>query len=408
MKIIIIGAGLLGVSTAYFLAQLGAEVVVLERREAAGLETSYANSGVIHPSMSDPWNTPGIFLKLIKSIGQESSPILFRLRALPSLLGWGMNFLRYSQPKYYWQNAMHNALLANYSLEVTKEMKESLNLKLDSKQGSIMLFRKTSSFERYCQEHEKRFKACSINHEIISRNKITQLEPALADIADDCVGAIYYPDDLIGDAYKYCQQVTKACQDLGVVFRFNCDVQTLEIENNTADAYVIAAGSYSAILAKPLGIHLPVKPVKGYSITLPMDPLPIKPTHCIIDVGMSSALTPLGNHLRTGGTAEFAGYDTTINAARIHNLVSLVQCVYPRIITQQEPSLDSVRPWAGLRPMTPDGVPFVSSTHLKNVYVNTGHGQLGWTMAAGSGKLLAAIITHQKPDIDPKPYALDR
>ena len=418
MKVIIVGAGLLGISTAYFLRGAGAEVTVIERRSAPALETSFANGGMLHASQSNPWNEPGIFTAALKMLGKEDAALLIRAKALPAMLAWGYRFIRESRPHRYAENLSKNARLARFSLDALTEIREHTAIDFDHKaNGTIKMFREKDGFEqalKFCH----RFDELDIPYEILDAGELVNLEPALAAIQGGLAGGVYFPSDEIGDAHKFCHSLYQWCEQNGVEFLFDTPVDnirtsgsrvlelTAEDKKFVADNYVIACGSYSPIIANYAGVELPINPVKGYSITVPVGDWPEAPVIAVIDEQMHAAVCPLGDRIRVAGTAEFAGYDMHLTNSRVVNLISLLKNVYPGY----EPYLDEsqLERWTGLRPMTHDGVGITGATSLENLFVNSGHGHLGWTMAPGAGKALAALMSNENCSLDVSDYSLAR
>ncbi len=418
MRVLIIGSGLLGVMTAYFLVREGHEVCVLDRQAGPGLETSFANGGMLTPSQANPWNEPGVLWRLVRYLGDEDSPLLLRLSALPSMLGWGFKFLRNSSPQRYHRSLMHNARIAEYSLRVLQQLRAQLNVPYDhGTQGTMKIFREQKELDTTAGFAE-RLHEYGVNFRLLDSTVAVEIEPAIAPVKDEIVGAAYYPDDEHGDAFQFCSAMSDFAQRAGAEFRFSTivtelvrdgaaisSVRTTE-EVLTADAYVLAAGSYSPLLAKTANLKIPVQPVKGYSVTTRLNGWAQPPRMPVIDESLHAGVTPLGDRLRSVGTAEFAGYDTSLNARRISNLLDLLIRIFP----QYEPYFErtKVQEWTGLRPMTSDGVPILGHSPLQNLYLNTGHGHLGWSMCAGSGQAVAALISGKQPDIDLAPYNFDR
>lgn len=418
MKVVVIGSGLAGVATAWFLRQFGAEVTVLDRCEQPAMETSHANAGMLTPSMSDPWNHPGLLLKLLKWVGREDSPMLLRPAALPVMWGWALRFLRNSSSARHRENTLKNLHLASYSLETLRQLRDELDIEYDSlANGTLKFFRERETFEEFTQlaavlqEHGVDFHALAVD-ELIS------LEPSLAPIRDALVGGLHFTEDEAGDARRFCEALAARAQANGVGFHFDESVSRIEVnrqcfravhtERQTweADACVVAAGSYSPLLVKPLGIALPVRPVKGYSITLPFGDWGPRPRMPLVDETLHLAATPLGDKLRIAGTAELAGWDTRIRPERIANLQRFVCQLFPTYPLQQ--SIHECTPWAGLRPMSSDGVPILGATDINGLHLATGYGHLGWTMSMGAGKLVAARIMGQTPDLDLRAYSPHR
>jgi len=417
MKVAIIGAGLQGITCAYFLAKRGCQVVVIDRCSGAGLETSFANGGMPTPSQAGPWNEPEIFLKLLKYLGRESSPLLIRPLALPGMMHWGLQFLRNSKPQHYFRNMAANSALANYSLTIQRRLRVELPLSYDSNSnGTLKIFRRLRDFDA-AREVSNQQSVHTINHRLLDGDGAVEVEPALAPIQEQLAGAIYFPDDESGDAFKFCAGLADKATQAGVEFKLETVAEALRHRNGRvtaistsvgdikADSYLIAAGSYSVALCKPLGINLPINPVKGYSLSIATEGWSQAPRIPVVDESLHAAVTPLGDRLRISGTAEFAGYDTRIRKSRIANLYTMLEQILPQSINLQT---CAAKEWARLRPMSCDGVPLLGETRFGNLYLNTGHGHLGWSMACGSGKAVSDLIGGGEPDLDLSPYALSR
>ena len=418
MRVIVIGAGLLGVSTAYFLSRAGHQVTVVERRETAGLETSFANSGMVTPSQADPWNSPGILRKLLPWSGEKFAPILFKPAAMPSLLGWAGAFLRHSSPSRFRLNLQSNVALAGYSLATFDRVRDEENIQYDQlSRGTLKLYRNEESFNNAVAVSET-LRDLGVNFEILDKDGLKGREPALSDIASELSGGMFYPDDESGDAHRFCQGLMQAAAVRGVEFLFGARVTDIRHAGGrisavvtpgrvlTAEAYVLAAGSYSVPLCRKLGLELPVRPVKGYSITTDRGGWSTGPHMPVIDDSLHVAVTPLGQRLRIAGMAEFAGYDTRVPLVRIQRLLGILEAIYPGFSPYRNAAVE--KHWAGLRPYCCDGVPVIGPAGFRNLYLNTGHGHLGWTLSVGSGRLLADIMSGMDTDIDPHPYRFDR
>ena len=417
MRVVIIGSGLMGLTTAYFLNRAGADVCVVERQDSAGRETSFANGGMLHASQANPWNAPGILWSAVRMFGREDSPLLIRKAALLRLLRWGTAFVRHSSPERYAQNIRRNATLAHYSLSVMRELRESEALSYDcSERGTLTIYRTQREVDA-AAEYAERFAAAGLAFDTVDRQRACEIEPALSAIAGEISGATYYPADESGDAFKFCQQLQHICERGGVEFQFNTGVSKLVREGNAvasantgtrrlrADAFVLTAGSYTPLLSRNVGLRVPVQPVKGYSITAPIGAWRGAPITPVIDEHLHAAVCPLGDRLRVAGTAEFAGYSQTLTKSRIDNLFHLLTSLYP----DYEPHLDPAKTdrWTGLRPVAPDGVGIMGRTRIPNLFLNTGHGHLGWTMAAGAGKAVAAEVLGNGAEFDLEPYRLE-
>jgi D-amino-acid dehydrogenase len=415
VKVIVIGAGLIGVTTAYCLNASGHEVTVIDRASAAGREASYANGGLLTASMADPWNAPGCWRVLLASLGRSDAALQLRLRALPSLLGWGTTFLRNATAAAFETNALKNLRLALYSLRMMTVLRERSGIQYSgAARGSLRVFRDETKLEEACAVAQRR-EGEGLSFRRLSPQGTVELEPALVPIAPELAGSLHYHADETGDAYQFCGALAEYIRRRGVEFRFRTEVTAVAMrsgqvsavqsaaESFVADRYVMATGSYSEPLLQRIGVHVPVRPVKGYSISVddPTGPTLGVP---VVDDELHAAIVPLGKVLRVAGTAEFAGYDLTLHADRVANLVGLLRDVLPQM--KFEPA--AVKAWCGLRPMSVDGVPIIGRTHVSNLFVNTGHGHLGWTAAAGSAQLLADLMCGNDPAIDPAPLALER
>lgn len=417
MRVVIIGSGLMGLTTAYFLSRAGAEVCVVERQDSAGRETSFANGGMLHASQANPWNAPGILWTAIRMFGREDSPLLIRKAAILRLLRWGTAFVRQSKPERYARNIKRNASLAHYSLSVMRELREAEVLDYDcSERGTLTIYRTQREVDAAAR-YAERFAAAGLTFEAIDRDRACEIEPALSPIAHEISGATYYPADESGDSFKFCQRLQEICARAGVEFQFNTSVSKLTREGNIvgaahtgtrrlrADAFVIAAGSYTPLLTRSVGVRVPVQPVKGYSLTAPIGHWTGAPRTPVIDEHLHAAVCPLGDRLRVAGTAEFAGYNRTLTKSRVDNLFSLLTSMYPDYAAHLEPAVTDR--WTGLRPMSPDGVGIMGCTRIPNLFLNTGHGHLGWTMAAGAGKAVAGEVLGGDPEFDLAPYRLE-
>ncbi|WP_321393941.1 D-amino acid dehydrogenase [Emcibacter sp.] len=419
MKVVIIGAGLQGVTTAYFLSKAGHDVTVLERRETSGQETSFANGGILTPSMSDPWNAPGCWKEMLTTIGQEDSPLLIRPKALPGMIGWGMKFLANSNPKTYLNTTFNNFILAQYSVQIMHSIRAETGIQYDSStRGTLKLYsdpelmtRKSVLLEQVSER--------GLRFQKLSREQVISREPALAIGAGRLAGGFFFPDDESGDAFMFCQALMEETRRLGVKYIFNCTVNSLVTSNHqllkvitnkedhTPDGVILATGTFGGQLARQLGTRLPIQPVKGYSLTLPVEGKNIVPKLPVVDDGLHAAITPLGDRIRVAGTAEFAGFDQTLSNARIENLRDILATVYPHL--DDRVHRDKGEAWCGFRPMSADGLPLIGKLgSMENVYINAGHGPLGWTMAAGSARLLSDMITGRETEIDLSPYSPDR
>lgn len=423
MHTVVIGAGLLGVCTAYCLQQHGLEVTVVEAESGPALGASYGNGGYQQATVPDPWNAPGIgklFLTAWKaslSGKADESPFVARTRAIPGLLGWGRRFLRHANEATYLQHTVANWRLAQYTLQVTQAIAEAEHISYHaSHAGGLILFRSEDSLSGY-EALAKHVAELGSRYERLDREALFQREPTLAPLGRKLAGAIYYPNDHAGDARAYCVGLAEAAQARGARFEYGQAVTDLkplsdgvqvQLGGSTikADRVVICAGVGSTLLAKKLGIKIPIAPAKGYSISVPMKTWEVKPTHVMADMGVHAGVNPMGDTLRVAGTAEFSGHNYDISPGRVDYLIGLLRELYPEKADEVDPA--EIQPWAGLRPLCADGLPLIGPTPVPHVLLNTGHGGLGWTQAAGSGKALADQIVGLEPDLDLSPFALSR
>ena len=407
MRVIVIGAGLAGITAAYFLRQHGIDVTVLEKEAGPGQGASYGNGGLLQTSAPEPWNMPGIFSVFAQAwiaglTGKgEKSAFVTRTLALPGLVGWGLKFLQYANAEDYLGQTVKNMRLASYSRDVLNELNSSESLSYShSNCGAMFLHRTEESMAGYMTlaEHVGGY---GVRYEKLDRDALLAKEPSLTEIGDQLVGAIFYPDDGAGSSRDYCQQMSEICSGKGVEFSYDTQVNRISANSNgvaiqtaevqvSADALVIAAGAHSPRLAKSIGVRLPIAPAKGYSISIPMRDWDNRPRHVLGDMGVHAGVNPIGEVLRVAGTAEFAGMREGISEERTDYLIGLARQIFPAFA--ETINRDEIDPWGGLRPLSADGLPMIGSTSVKNVFVNGGHGGLGWTQAAGSGKAIADHI----------------
>lgn len=408
MKVIVLGAGVIGVSTAYYLAQAGHEVTVIDRQADVGLETSFANAGQIAISHATPWAQPGLPWQLLKWLGQDDAPFYFRLKFDAQFWTWGLRFLSCCTARQLQVGTERLFRLSQYSLACLKELRTAIDLDYDQRdQGILSLYRDRAEFDRAAAEVTAHSGPGAVA-EVLDAGRCHSFEPALRHSTVDIAGGILTPHDESGDAYAYTTGLAEVCREHGVTFRLNATISGFETSGSAitgvrlktvgeplpADAFVLALGSYSPLLARSLGLRLPVYPVKGYSITLPVAESAAAPTVSIADVQKKISMSRLGDRLRAAGTAEIAGYDLTLTEARCRNVLSTVSELFPKA---GDPA--KVEFWTGLRPLTPDGPPILGGTSYRNLYLNTGHGTLGWTMATGSGKIIADLISGRPAEI---------
>jgi D-amino-acid dehydrogenase len=420
MKIAIVGAGVIGLSTARSLLARGeADLTVFDRHDGPGLDASFANGALLHPSLVEPWNSPGILRYVLRNLGNDQAAVLLRWKALPSLLKWGWRFVRESSPERFVANTLANVDLARHSVQAMAGLAAE-GIEFDHyARGTLVIHRDAQAFQS-AREWSATLGAAGLQPQVLDVAALVALEPQLAAISGDLVGAVHNVDDQAGDSYRYCVALEAALAAKGVRFAYGRPVAAIETaagavsglriagqDSERFDAVVLAAGSLSTALARSCGLALPVRPAKGYSITFELPTGEAAPRVPVVDSALHLAVIPVGpDRLRVAGTAEFCGDDVQIARGRIANLQGNFARVYPALARRQPPM--AAREWAALRPMCSDGKPLIGATRLPGLYLNTGHGHMGWTLAAGSGRVLAAQMTGEAPEIDARPFAPGR
>ena len=415
MKVLILGSGVIGVTSAYYLAKAGHEVTVVDRQPKPALETSFANAGEVSPGYSSPWAGPGVPVKAIKWLLMKHGPLVIRPKVDPVMWIWLLKMLRNCTAERYAVNKRRMIPIAEYSRDCLRALRSEIGIRYDERErGTLQLFRYASQLDGTADDIAV-LKQSGVPFEVLDRAGCIAAEPALADVADKIAGGLRLPQDETGDCHMFTQALALEAEKLGVRFAFNVGIDGLNADATRitgvatsigmlqADAYVLALGSWSPRLVRPLGISLPVYPVKGYSITVPISDADAAPVSTVMDESYKVAITRLGDRIRVGGTAEISGYSTKLYAARRATLDHSLTELFPR-----GGDLAKATFWSGLRPMTPDGPPVIGPTRYANLHLNTGHGTLGWTMACGSGRVLADMLSGRKPDIDASELALAR
>lgn len=415
MKTLVLGAGVIGISTAYFLARAGHQVTVIDRRPHAGQETSFANGGQLSAAHSIPWAEPRTLSLLLKWFGRDDAPLVFNpWKADAELWRWGVKFLANCTPGRSRVNGERNLRLALYTRQMMAEILADTGIAFDhNPRGILQIFRK-----RRDHEHAKRLadwysqRGCRV--EAKTTEECLAVEPALERARGDICGGVLSPDDACGDAQMFTMALAEICAAMGVRFQYDTSIIRLSTMSNkisgvmtnrgmfTANAYVAALGSYTVPMLAPLGIKLPIYPAKGYSVTLPVAPVGA-PSMSITDEASKLVYSRLGNRLRIAGTAEFVGFDTTVTPVRTEAVLKAALELFPGCGDARAAKL-----WAGLRPLTPDGVPIIGRTPFKSLFLNTGHGTLGWTLAAGSGRIAADMVSGAAPEIETAEYGVTR
>ena len=415
MKVLVLGAGVIGVTAAFELAGAGHEVTVVDRQSAPAMETSFANAGEVSPGYSAPWAGPGVPLKAIKWLAMHHRPLVIRPSLDLAFIRWSLATLRNCTAARYEINKSRMVRLAEYSRDCLKALRAATGIAYDERmQGTLQLFRTQKQLDGSAGDIAV-LKESGVAFELLDRAGCIRHEPALARVADKFVGGLLLPGDETGDCFKFTQALAALAVQRGVAFRFGATIRGLARSGDRvsgvstdagtldADAYLVALGSHSPLLLGPIGVHVPVYPVKGYSITVPITDPAGAPESTVMDETHKVAVTRLGDRIRVGGTAELAGYSLQLHEARRQTLGHVVSDLFPG-----GGDLARAEFWCGLRPMTPDGTPVIGASGIANLFLATGHGTLGWTMAAGTGRVLADVISGRPAGIDLAGLTIDR
>ncbi len=412
MHVIVLGAGLAGVTSAWYLRQAGHGVTVIDRQPGPALETSYANGGQLSASHPEPWANPGAPAQVLRWLGRPDAPLLFRPRADWRQWTWAAQFLIECLPQRARRNTVAIARLALYSRDMLARLQAEIGIAYEAKQKGILhLFFELRDFAN-AGKRAVLLRNFGMRAEVLDAQACQAIEPALVDCGTALLGGLYAPDDESGDAYLFTQALTLKCAELGVTFRFDTRVEALERnggritratlldgqgrrEHLVGDAYLVALGSHSPQLLRPLDMDLPIYPVKGYSITIPLTAQSTAPEVSITDESHRIVFARLGDRLRVAGTAELSGYDNTVDRGRCDAILNRARELFPRLEAASD-----IEYWAGLRPATPSNIPIIGRTRYENLYCNTGHGTLGWTLACGSARAIADIMSGRTPAID--------
>ncbi len=415
MKVLVLGAGVIGVATAHYLAEDGHEVTVVERQPAAGLETSFANAGNVCPSYATPWAAPGMRWKAAKWLLQADAPLAVRWRADARLAGWAVSWLANCARGRFERNKRRMQRLSRYSLACLQRLRESTGLRYEETTQGILQLLRTERELAAVVDHTRILEAAGIPHKVLGPKGCVDVEPALAHARAAFAGGLHLPADETGDCQLFTQTLAERASRRGVRFRFHTTVEGIAVEGTratgvatsggllSADSYVVALGCGAVPLFAPLGIRLPIQPVKGYSLTFPVARADRAPRASLMDEHTKVAITRLGNRVRVAGTAELGAATTDAPPERCRVLARALRELYPDAAALERPQY-----WAGLRPMTPDGPPILGATPIDKLLLNAGHGSQGWSMACGSGRILADLVAGRRPEIDLEGLTLER
>ena len=414
MRVLVLGSGVIGVASAYYLAAQGAEVTVLDRQSGPAEETSFGNAGQISPGYSTPWAAPGIPFKAVKWMFQHHAPLAINLDGSLWQLNWMAQMLKNCNPASYAINKERMTRVAEYSRDCLRELRKDTGIHYEHRsKGTLQVFRNEAQLDMV-QRDIAVLEECGVPHELLLGQDLAKVEPALAYAQDKLVGGLHLPNDETGDCYLFTNALANVAKEMGVQFKFNQNVERLVTQGNeitgvvvngeviTADRYVLAFGSYSRDFLKPLDLDLPVYPVKGYSLTVPILDANLAPQSTVLDETYKIAITRFDQRIRVGGMAELSGFNRELKTDRRGTLEMVTQQLFPG------GNLSEASFWTGLRPMTPDSTPIIGATRFSNLFLNTGHGTLGWTMACGSGKLISDLVMNHQPDISTEGLSLQR
>jgi len=416
MRVLILGSGIIGTTSAYYLAKQGHDVTVIDRQNSVALETSHANAGQLSYSFSSPWAAPGLPLSLIKWMFSKHPPLIVNPNLNSETVKFLYQMLKNCNSKSYEINKSRMVRVSNFSKKCLLELEKDEDIFYEQrKQGSLLLFKSAKQIENIKKDLSL-LEKLNIQYELLDLNGCIQAEPGLHHVKSEFTSGLRFANDCTGNCYLFTNQLYKKCLEMGVKFEFNTQIEDIQIEKERissiktnrgefdSDSYVVALGSYSSKILSKIGINIPVYPVKGYSITLPVLNNEDAPQSTIIDDTFKIGITRLGNNIRVAGTAHLTGYNLELREKSL----SLLKHGLNRLFPYATGECDDMKFWAGLRPNTPDGPPIIGSTPYSNLYLNTGHGTLGWTMSLGSGKLLADIISGIEPEISSEGIDMSR
>jgi D-amino-acid dehydrogenase len=407
MRVVVLGAGIIGVTTAYYLARQGVEVEVLDRQREAGLETSFANAGELSYGMTSPWAAPGIPWKAVKWMFMRHRPLMIWPLLSPSMWSWCAKMVSNCNAKSYAINKGRMVRVSNYSRDALTELLDEVQIDFDLREkGTLQLFRKQKQIDGSKADQDV-LAAYDSPFEVLDRDGCVAAEPGLAPVAHKFVGGLRLTSDRTGDCRMFTQALAKKAEALGVTFHYNVNIDGFAMEQAriigvdttdgrvTSDKYVCAMGPYAPILLKTIGIRLPIYPIKGYSITLPITDPDFAPQSTIMDETFKVGVTRLGDRIRVAGQAEIIGYNQKLGRHSTDAVRHVVTDMFPK-----GGDVSKAEGWTGLRPMTPDGTPVLGPTRYDNLFLNTGHGTLGWTMSCGSARVVADMVMEKTPEID--------
>jgi D-amino-acid dehydrogenase len=407
MRVLVLGSGVIGVTSAWYLSQAGHDVTIVDRQPEPGMETSQANGGQISWGASTPWAAPGIPFKALRWMFRPHSPLVMRPRLDPAMWSWLFRMLGNCTSARYAINRERMLRLSRYSHDRLVALRIEIGIHYDERASGVLELFRTEQELNEAAEQAAMLESWGVPYQLLNPATCVSHEPALRTAQNKITGGMLLPGDESGDCLQFTRELARRAETRGVRFVFSARIDRLVTDNNqiarvitdkgemTADAYVLACGSYSPLLLRPIGIKLPVYPVKGYSATIDIGNDAAAPAGTLTDVSYKVVVTRLGKKLRGAGTAELTGYDLTLRPSRCDTIKHVLNDLFP-----DAGDLSRAEYWCGLRPMTPDNPPVIGATPYKNLFLNTGHGTLGWTMACGSGKVIADLVSGHQPEID--------
>ena len=416
MKVVVLGAGIIGTTSAYFLAKQGHEVTVIDRQDSVSMETSHANAGCLSYGFTSPWASPGLPFSVLKWVLTGRSPLIINPNMSVETIKFLYRMYKNCNSRSYEINKSRMLRVANYSQKALLEIETDFDLYYEQKkQGSLQLFWDSKEIEK-TQKDIAILDKFNINSQLLSAEECVKIEPGLQYVNNKLAGGIQFMDDFTGNCYLFSTEVYKKCVEMGVNFEFNTEIKSLQISNEKiasvstdsgeikADCYSVSLGSYSTKILSKIGIEIPIYPVKGYSITLPVLSNEDAPQSTIMDEKNKIAITRLGDRIRVAGMAHLTDFDKNLRTKSLDSLMSGLDLLFPKSYESSK----ETNFWTGFRPSTPDGTPIIGPTPFNNLFLNTGHGTLGWTMSAGSGKLLANLVSGIDPEISTEGIDMSR
>ena len=416
MKVVVLGAGIIGTTSAYFLAKQGHEVTVIDRQDSVSMETSHANAGCLSYGFTSPWASPGLPFSVLKWVLTGRSPLIINPNMSVETIKFLYRMYKNCNSRSYEINKSRMLRVANYSQKALLEIETDFDLYYEQKkQGSLQLFWDSKEIEK-TQKDIAILDKFNINSQLLSAEECVKIEPGLQYVKNKLAGGIQFKDDFTGNCYLFSTEVYKKCVEMGVNFEFNTEIKSLQISNDKiasvstdigeiyADCYSVSLGSYSTKILSKIGIEIPIYPVKGYSITLPVLSNEDAPQSTIMDEKNKIAITRLGDRIRVAGMAHLTDFDKNLRTKSLDSLMSGLDLLFPKSYESSK----ETNFWTGFRPSTPDGTPIIGPTPFNNLFLNTGHGTLGWTMSAGSGKLLANLVSGIDPEISTEGIDMSR